>query len=182
MESRGFRSSSRPRLAWRYSAADQASGIFLGVMVLEDAAALFGDDVEIVEDVREAPGQDEGQDDLLARADRGHEAERPDVGLLVGRGRDLGQVLEPAVGREIVPEDLEVVPPFAPDPVREVGDVRPGSRQGHRPEGGLLGLDLARGHGQAAEGGRRLDLVDVLAELVVAETVDRALAVVADRD
>ena len=53
--------SRRARFAWRYSAAAQASAKPLGVVVLEDAAALLGDDVEIVEEVGEVPGQDEGQ-------------------------------------------------------------------------------------------------------------------------
>ena len=48
------------------------------------------------------------------------------------------------------------------------------------PNAGVLGLDLARGHGQAARASASADLVDVLAELVVAEAVDRAHAVEAD--
>ena len=153
----------------------------LGVMVLEDPAALLGDDIEIVQDVGEAPGEDERKRDLLARGQSRGQTKGPDVGPLVGRGRDFVQVLEPAVGGEIVPEDLKVVPPIAADPVGEVGDVGPGRRQGHRPEGGRVGFDLPRGHGQAAEGRRSLDLVDVLAELVVPEAVDLAFAGVADR-
>ena len=100
---------------------------------------------------------------------------------LSGEGETSARSLSLPSAREVVPEDLEIVPPVAADPVGEVGDVGPGCRQGHRSEGRLLGLDLARGHGQAAEGRRRLDLVDVLAELVVAEPVDLPDAVEADR-
>ena len=156
-------------------------GVLRSVVVLEDAAALLGNDIEIVEDVREVPGQDEGQDDLPAGSDRGREPERPDVGLLVGRGGGLGQVLELAVRGEVVPEDLKIVPPFAAHPMGEVGHVGPGGHEGHRPVRGRFRLDLARGHGQAAKRRRRLDLVDVLAELFVAEAVDLPDAVVADR-
>ena len=119
----------------------------LGVVVLEHSALLLRDEIEIIDEIGEAPGQDEGQGDFAEGADLGHDAKRAHVGALVGRRRFFVQVLEPAVGPEIVPEDLQVVPPVAAHPVREIGDILPRRGQDQRAEGRRVGLDPGRGHG-----------------------------------